>query len=1561
MLKDSSTIFENDIFYINWYLLAGCNFSCEYCKYKNIDTYEIFSKEKLLETAYQILSLKQKKFVFNFFGGESTLSPYLKELLLILCNSLQNTHVILHTNGSRSAFYFQKLIENLRPFSLDINVYIHTYYVSFKHIQEIISSVITHSQNCHVTIISDILVSNKNNEVYNALKKFQDKVDFELNINSPQYAWELQEKQEKKANLSIYGTEVHTSEKYILPAYIFSSPPQSSMDEKKVPLVLEWLSGENLVTAEQMNASPQKGVYLALQRSGAFNKEWYIKKYNDVVESGIDPVQHYVLHGVEEKRDPTPWFSTAYYLKQNPDVAEADINPFYHYLFYGHKEGRVPHAWNKKAEELARIADAFKGAKEFDNAIKKYEEAIFEADIIEDTFPWYVALGECCLKIKNGPKAEEAFRGALNLRPQSAENADRLAQSLRLQNKWWQEIDVLTHAVTLNNHRADWWYRLGEAYEAMEQWSKAAEAYQKAIQLDEQWAEWHYRLGYAQERLGLFLAAQQAYANAIARDQTLDAQNLGIGVFHEKRAYWPEAVQAYETFLRQNYPGSQELLQKLAVSYHRSYDMERASLANMNIVTFALATLDDKNYSQAFYRIGIAKERTGNYQQAAQAYGCSLEVKHNSYTSYRYGYVLAKLEKYEEACRAYIDFYKREYKNEIEIPNKDSFISKKFEITLYTSFFREMAPQVIENYRKYIKKDSTCPELYFLQAAYKEKVGDIKGAIASFKAGMARKLEHWAEGWYKLGKLLTLDKRFFEACEAFAHMEVLRYPYWVDRKRYSTQKSLKIHADYIEYCKYLPINEKIILYESFSGYSIGDNPYALFLGMIHGKYKDYTHIWSIRDFNLIKEEFKNKDNIIFVKRDSNAYLQYLATAKIIISDSVLPNYFIRREDQIYLNTWHGTPMKTLGKDILNEKLFYNDVQRNFIQATHLLYPNKYTEKIICESYYIKNIYPYIGKITGYPRNDLTLNMQNDKKNDLKNDLGISTGKKIIFYAPTWRGYRGNVQKSLDFINDVLTVCSEFEEYVVIFRAHSMLERMWDKTPLCKIVPQKIATNELLAITDILITDYSSICFDFIATSRPIIYYIHDIERYKEERGLYINPRRLPGVCCSNITELKEAITSLSNFKPDKKYEKYRNLYCRYDDGKATERVIDFLQTKPLPMLKDNKIKILFFIDLIGNGIGTSFLSLYNALDKTKYSIYLLINRTQAQKTKGVIERIEALGKECTVIPSERNLSLTIEEDYERRIFGNRKTFLNEYQIKIYNDIYQREYKKLFGNIKFDAVVDFVGYSCHQSELFAFSQCTKKIIYLHNDMWREFTGKYPYLKRIFSVYPFFDKVVSVSNVMNQTNKEYLAKQFNIPEENFVFVPNMQRPEYVREQAQIFLPPEDMALFYPGVTTFITLGRLSPEKNQETLIEAFALVHTHHPQTRLFILGEGPLWHHLSRKIHELELEDNVYLLGFKENPYGYLARADCFVLPSKYEGQPVVLFEAMALNMPIIASDIPQNKEVLCNGKYGLLVENTISSFASGMESFLKKKIKFSPFDFSIYQKKALQAFESILF
>ncbi|HEY5321074.1 MAG TPA: glycosyltransferase, partial [Galbitalea sp.] len=241
-----------------------------------------------------------------------------------------------------------------------------------------------------------------------------------------------------------------------------------------------------------------------------------------------------------------------------------------------------------------------------------------------------------------------------------------------------------------------------------------------------------------------------------------------------------------------------------------------------------------------------------------------------------------------------------------------------------------------------------------------------------------------------------------------------------------------------------------------------------------------------------------------------------------------------------------------------------------------------------------------------------------------------------------------------------------------------------------------------------------------------------------------------------------------------------------------------------------------------------------------------------------------------------------------------------------------------------------------------------------------------LTGVFSLYAEYDRLVSVSPSLATINRESLSSF--APPEKFVSAVNLVNARHVLGEAGVDLgeavaDPDtgdlpDWArelVRRPDVATFITVGRLSSEKNQARLIRAFAIVHAATPATRLVIVGNGPLYAELEQLIAELGLARVVWAVGHQTNPYMLMAVADCFVLSSNYEGQPMVLLEALILGLPVVTVDFRSAHDALPEGA-AAIVEATDEALAAGMNRYLSGSISASAFDATRYNAAAISQF-----
>lgn len=373
---------------------------------------------------------------------------------------------------------------------------------------------------------------------------------------------------------------------------------------------------------------------------------------------------------------------------------------------------------------------------------------------------------------------------------------------------------------------------------------------------------------------------------------------------------------------------------------------------------------------------------------------------------------------------------------------------------------------------------------------------------------------------------------------------------------------------YINYYLKYSIDDKIILLESQQGREINGNIYYILKELTENKsYNSYKLFLTVLKENKAKiKKFlddKGIQNVNFIEINTKEYFKIIAKAKYLINDNTFLPFFIKKKGQVYLNTWHGTPLKSLGKNIKNDMHNIGNTQKNFLMSDYLLYPNRYTKEHMVEDYMIKNLGCDINIImNGYPRNSVFFD--ENQRNIVRKEMGLEN-KQVIAYMPTWRG---TVQKQINKDQKITKILNELEKklkpnQVLYVNLHPIEKATvnYDNYKNIKPFPSNYETYEFLNIADILITDYSSVFFDFANLKRPMIFYMYDYESYKNNlRDFYIDLEELPGPIMkeSNEIELCKMIKNINQEqkKYKVKYEKFHKKYNYLDSKDCSRKVLE---------------------------------------------------------------------------------------------------------------------------------------------------------------------------------------------------------------------------------------------------------------------------------------------------------------------------------------------------------------------------------------------------------------------
>ena len=390
-------------------------------------------------------------------------------------------------------------------------------------------------------------------------------------------------------------------------------------------------------------------------------------------------------------------------------------------------------------------------------------------------------------------------------------------------------------------------------------------------------------------------------------------------------------------------------------------------------------------------------------------------------------------------------------------------------------------------------------------------------------------------------------------------------------KHLAKNKMKKILKNKNEINKYLyrhkyinePVEENWVMFETFMGKSYADSPKYIYEYLAKNYPGKYKFIWVLND---PKEKLPYEG--IIVKRFTKKYAYYLAKSKYFVFNIRQPLWFRKREGQVFLETWHGTPLKRLAFDqeevTAASPTYKSQFYRQKQEWDYLIAANKFSSDIFKSCFMYTN-----GTMLeiGYPRNDLLYAPNKDQiALDLKKKLHIPLDKKTILYAPTWRDdeYYGKGQYKFKLKLDLEMMKEELgDEYVILLRTHHYIADALDVTGV-----EDFAYNlskydditEIYLISDICITDYSSVFFDYANLKRPMLFYTYDIDKYRDVlRGFYIDmEKELPGPLVYSTKEVIDQIKHLDemNQKYAQRYEVFYDKFCSIDDGNASQRAVE---------------------------------------------------------------------------------------------------------------------------------------------------------------------------------------------------------------------------------------------------------------------------------------------------------------------------------------------------------------------------------------------------------------------
>ena len=477
-------------------------------------------------------------------------------------------------------------------------------------------------------------------------------------------------------------------------------------------------------------------------------------------------------------------------------------------------------------------------------------------------------------------------------------------------------------------------------------------------------------------------------------------------------------------------------------------------------------------------------------------------------------------------------YYIKAYKKTLSFINPDSKLKIRFDKKMINYYFNIFSPKI-----------------------HREPDDELIGEDFKELAEISSNFHPKAIKWYQKLEIKSLQNNDFKGASKYVKL----------RLGLSKLKSLIIHPTTIKTTIYynifnkLKIENNMIIFESFRGQYYNDSPRYIYEYLYNNYNEDFRFIWVLNDKSKKIPGSPKK-----VKRFSFSYFYYMARSKYWVFNLRQPRILWKRKEQIILSTWHGTPLKKLGLDIDEIYSATPLVKKHYVEDAskwdYLISANKYSTEIL------RRAFKYDGEILeyGYPRNDILYKKNNKLLEKIKKDLRIPLDKKIILYAPTWRDdeyydvgqYKFDLKLELEKLQKELS-----DEYIVLVRTHYFIADNLDLSRYNKFaynVSYYDDIAELYLISDILITDYSSVFFDFANLKRPILFYAYDFEKYSSVlRGFYIDMEKdIPGPLLFTTEEIIDSINNIDKICKEYKvkYEEFYDRFCYLDDGYSSKRI-----------------------------------------------------------------------------------------------------------------------------------------------------------------------------------------------------------------------------------------------------------------------------------------------------------------------------------------------------------------------------------------------------------------------
>lgn len=522
---------------------------------------------------------------------------------------------------------------------------------------------------------------------------------------------------------------------------------------------------------------------------------------------------------------------------------------------------------------------------------------------------------------------------------------------------------------------------------------------------------------------------------------------------------------------------------------------------------------------------------------------------------------------------------------------------------------------------------------------------------------------------------------------------------------------------------------------------------------------ELNHNDAFKDFHIYVKTAKDTEEIVktYIRQNGwsrteavtpdSVYMELIETAQFLLTEVYLTAAWVKKEGQMYINIWHGTPLKKLGLAKNAKGKHKNGIQQsNFIDADYLLYPNDYTKKHMLESYKVADLMP--GKVLklGYPRTGGMLEAAQSDQTELRKMLAPN-GEHIYAYMPTWKDYLkvdqvvAESKELLDYLDANLR-----EDQILYVNLHHRVSDSLDYSQFKRIrqFPPTVDSYKLLALTDALITDYSSVFYDYLALRRQIVLYCADYELYRKKRGTYMDLMELPFDKAVTPEEVLAAINRGKTYDDEAAYQEF----CAYDSVENAHKLCSlFLGTEDEVVVeaipKNKKKKVMIYSDALSECTETQWLrkTAENCAGSDTVELFISCNQDMVNENKDsaypLLNKVPVIGTTADYFPSAMGHTA-------KKLYGSGKITIGQ-AMSIWKYDYAAAVRRFLGRAAFDLAVLLDVTDPEKLLSLTFMDQPNKIMIISDLMYKEITeNNNTFLKDALQVSASYMRAVFVKN-------------------------------------------------------------------------------------------------------------------------------------------------------------------------------------------------------------------------